>query len=161
MHIKPFAKFVVAGAAALAVIAPAAVGEAGGRPQVDFAGTGTYEMTQFDLFARGSGDVDGKPPFDGTVTFMLRTDDGSFPVPGECEPGFANFAVQGRGRTELWGTSAGDVCGEFVSESSAVSVVYTGDYSIVESSPRLHDTEGWIEIRLATGNRMAVTLFDS
>ena len=33
--------------------------------------------------------------------------------------------------------------------------------SIVESSPRLHDTEGWIEIRLATGNRMAVTLFDS
>ena len=42
-----------------------------------------------------------------------------------------------------------------------MSVVYTGDYSIVESLPRLKDTEGWIEIRLATGNRMSITLFDS
>ncbi len=161
MHINPIAKFVVAGAAALAAIAPAAVGEAAGKPQVDFAGTGTYEMTEFGLFARGSGQVDGKP-FDGTATFMLRTDDGTFPAPGECEPGFANFAVQGRGRQELWGTSAGDVCGQFVSEpDSVVTVVYTGDYSIVESSRRLRDTEGWIEIRLATDDRMAITLFDS
>ena len=66
MHINPLAKFVVAGAAALAVIAPATVGEARSTPQVDYAGTGTYEMTEFGLFARGSGEADGKP-FDGTV----------------------------------------------------------------------------------------------
>ena len=161
MYINPLAKFVAGAAAALAVIAPATVGEARGQPQIDYVGSGTYAMTEFDLFAAGSGDAQGTP-FDGTVTFMLRTDDGTFPAPGECEPGFANFAVQGRKREELWGTSAGDVCGQFVSEpDSTVTVVYTGDYSIVESSRRLRDTEGWIEIRLATGNRMAVTLFDS
>jgi hypothetical protein len=160
MHINPLAKFVVGAAAALAVIAPATIGEARGRPQIDYVGSGTYAMTEFDLFAAGSGEVEGTP-FDGTVTFMLRTDDGTFPAPGECEAGFANFAVQGR-KQELWGTSAGDVCGQFVSgPDSTVTVAYTGDYSIVESSRRLRDTEGWIEIRLATDNRMAVTLFDS
>ena len=160
MHINPIAKFIVAGVATLATLTPA-VAEARGRPQVDYAGSGTYSMAEFDLFAAGNGQAAGRP-FDGTVTFMLRTDDGTFPAPGECEPGFANFAVQGRKRQELWGTSLGDVCGEYVQEpDNTVTHVYTGDYSIVDSSHRLRDTEGWIEIRLATGNQMSITLFDS
>ena len=56
----------------------------------------------------------------------------------------------------------GEVCGQFVQEpTSTATQVFTGEYSIAESSRRLRDTEGWIEIRLATDDRMSITLFDS
>src|SRR5262245_34679721 len=160
MHIRPITKFLTAGAVSVAALAPAAIADAGRPPQVDYSALGTYSMVEFDHFARGVGDADGRP-FDGQVTFMLGTDDGSLPGPGECEPGFANFAVTARNHHELWGSSSGDVCGQFVDEQNVATHVYTGDYSIVESTRRLGDTEGFIEIRLVTENRMAVTLFDS
>src|SRR5262245_55270442 len=160
MHSKTLTKLVTAGVVSLAALAPHAIADAARPPQVDYSGLGTYEMVEFGMFARGVGDAEGRP-FDGRVTFMLRTDDGSLPAPGECEPGFANFAVTARKHHELWGTSAGDVCGQFVDAQNSATQVFTCDYSIVESTRRLSDTEGFIEIRLATGNRMAVTLFDS
>ena len=159
---KRLTKVLTIGAVAIAGLAPAAIAEGGAkRPQVNFSGTGTYEMVEFDVFARGIGDGSGVP-FDGTATFMLRADDGTLPGPGECEGGGANFAVTGRKRKELWGVSIGEICGEHVQEpTSTVTHVFTGEYSIVESTKRLRDTEGWIEIRLATDNRMSITLFDS
>jgi hypothetical protein len=58
--------------------------------------------------------------------------------------------------------SIGEICGQSVQQPTDVTThVYTGDYSIVESPKRVRDTEGWIEIRLATDNRMSITLFDS
>jgi hypothetical protein len=166
MHYKLFdkrlTKVLSFGAVAVAGLAPAAIAEGGGRgPSVNFSGTGTYEMVEFDTFARGIGDVSGVP-LNGTATFMLRTDDGTLPGPGECEGGGANFAVTGHKRKELWGVSVGEICGQHVQEpTSLVTHVFTGEYSIVESTKRLRDTEGWIEIRLATGNQMSITLFDS
>ncbi len=159
---KKLTKMLTIGAVAVAGLAPAAIAEGGGkRPSVNFSGTGTYELVEFDVFARGIGEVSGDP-FDGTATFMLRTDDGTLPGPGECEEGGANFAVTGRKRKELWGVSIGEICGQYVQEpTSTVTHVFTGQYSIAESTKRLRDTEGWIEIRLATDNRMAITLFDS
>ena len=162
MHVNPAIKLLAGAAAALAAIAPAGIADAGGRrPQVDFSGSGTYEMVEFDHFARGTTQATGRP-FNGTATYMLSADDGSLPAPGECEPGGANFALTGRGRKELWGVSLGDICGQWVQEpDSIVTHVFTGQYSIAESTPRLRDTEGWIEIRLATGNTTSITLFDS
>jgi len=160
MHINPLTKILTAGFVSLAALAPAAIAQAARPPQIDYSGLGSYSMTEFDLFARGVGDAVGRP-FDGQVTFMLRTDDGSLPGPGECEPGFANFAVTAPRHHQLWGTSSGDVCGQFVDEQNVATHVFVGSYSIVESTRRLSDTEGFIEIRLATDNRMAVTLFDS
>jgi hypothetical protein len=161
MHINPIAKLLSIGAVAAAGLLSGGVAEARSRPQVDFTGTGTYEMVEFDVFARGTTDAYGRP-FDGQATFMLSTDDGTLPGPGECEPGGANFALTGRKRQELWGVSLGDICGHWVQEpTSIVTHVFTGQYSIAESKPRLRDTEGWIEIRLATGNRASITLFDS
>jgi hypothetical protein len=159
MHLNHITKALV-GAVAVACLAPAAVAEARCKPQVDYSGTGTYEMTELDLFARGVGRVRGTP-FDGQVTFMLRTDDGTMPAPGECEPGGANFGVVGRHRKELSGVSLGEICGQYVDDVYTVTQVFTGQYSIYESTKRLKDTEGWIEIRLATDNRMSITLFDS
>lgn len=147
--------------AAFAALAPAGFADARSRPQVDFSATGTYEMLYSDQFARGEGEATGRP-FNGTVTYMLSADDGSLPAPGECESGGANFALTGKGRKELWGVSLGEICGQWVQEpTSTVTHVFTGEYSIVESRPPLRDTEGWIEIRLATGNQMSITLFDS
>jgi hypothetical protein len=165
MHINPFSrpatKLLIIAAVAVSGLAPAAIAEGRGRAQIDYSGTGTYEMIEFGTFARGSGDVDGTP-FDGTATFMLRADDGTLPQPGECEGGGANFAVTGRPGQELWGASIGEICGHHVqAPASTVTHAYTGEYSIVESTRRLRDAEGWIEIRLATGNRMSITLFDS
>lgn len=161
MHINPITKALTIGAITLAGLAPTAIAEARCRPQVDYSGSGTYEMTDYDLFARGTGSVQGRP-FDGQVTFMLRADDGTLPAPGECEAGGANLAVTGRHRQELAAVSIGEICGQFVQEpTSTVTQVFTGQYSIYESTKRLRDTEGWIEIRLATGNRMSITLFDS
>lgn len=148
------------GAISLIGLAPNAIAGGRDRPQVDYSGTGTYEMTEFDLFARGAGEVHGRP-FDGRVSFMLRADDGTLPPPGTCEGGGANLAVTGRHRRELQAVSIGEICGQYVQEpTSTVTHVFTGDYSIYESSTRLRDNEGWIEIRLATGNRMAITMFD-
>jgi hypothetical protein len=160
MHLNPITKALTAGVIGLAALAPAAVAEARCKPQVDYTGSGTYEMTEFDTFARGIGRVRGTP-FDGQVTFMLRTDDGSLPAPGECEPGGANLGVTGRRHQELSAVSMGDICGQYVDGTYTVSQVFTGQYSIYESTKRLKDTEGWIEIRLTTDNRMSITLFDS
>jgi hypothetical protein len=158
---RKLTKAVSAGAIALAALAPAAIAEAACRPKVDYSGTGTFELTELGTFARGAGRVTGTP-FDGTVTFMLRADDGSLPAPGECESGGANLAVTGRHRQALSATSIGEICGQYVQEpTSVVTHVFTGQYSIYQSTKRLRDTEGWIEIRLATGDRMSITLFDS
>ena len=163
MHVIPFTKQFTKGVAfaaiALAAIGPAASAGAGvNHPQVDYSGTGRYAVE--GIFARGAGSGHGVP-FDGAVTFMLRTDDGTLPEPGECEDGFANFAITGKRRQHLWGVSDGTICGEFVQEPANVTHVYTAEYSIADSSKRLRDTEGWIEIRLATENRMSITLVDS
>lgn len=161
MHINPAIKLLAGVAATLAVLAPAGLADAcGRRPQVDFSGNGTYEMVEFDHFAAGTTQATGRP-FNGTATYMLSADDGSLPAPGECEPGGANFALTGSKRRELWGVSLGDICGQYVDATNVVTHVFTGQYSIAESKPRLRDTEGWIEIRLATGNTTSITLFDS
>jgi hypothetical protein len=161
MHINHITKLLTVSTLAVTGLMSGGYAEAGSRPQVDFTGTGTYEMVEFDVFARGTTEAYGRP-FDGQATFMLRSDDGTLPEPGECEPGGANFALTGRKRQELWGVSLGEVCGQWVQEpTSVVTHVFTGRYSIAESKPRLGDTEGWIEIRLATANRASITLFDS
>jgi hypothetical protein len=160
MQLKPITKAITAGVVGIAALVPAAAAEARCRPQVDYAGTGTYQMTELDQFARGVGRVRGTP-FDGQVTFMLSADDGSMPAPGECEPGGANLAVTGRRHQELSAVSIGEICGQYVDDVYTVTQVFTGQYSIYESTKRLKDTEGWIEIRLATGDRMSITLFDS
>src|SRR5262245_56268943 len=131
MHIDPLTKFVAAGIVSLAALAPAAIAEAGRPPQIDYSGVGSYSMTEFDQFARGVGDAVGRP-FDGQVTFMLSTDDGSLPGPGECEPGSANFAVA-RKHHELWGVALGAICGQFVDAQNQATHVFLGDYSIAES----------------------------
>jgi hypothetical protein len=160
MHSNRITTLIAIGALAVAAMAPAAIAEGSDRPQVDYTGTGTYEMVEFGLFARGAAVVHGSP-FDGEATFMLRTDDGTLPQAGECEPGGANFAVTGAKRKQLWGVSTGEVCGQWLQAPNTVTHVFTGQYSIAESRPRLTDTEGWIEIRLATDNRAAISLFDS
>lgn len=166
MHINPFTKqsikMIVTGAIALAAIGTAATAEARpNRSQVNLAGTGVYEMDEFSIFARGAGSVSGRP-YAGTATFLLNPDDGTWPEPGECEQGNAGFAVTGTTRQYLWGVSIGEICGQHVQQpTNLVSHVYTGDYSLVESPQRVRDTEGWIEIRLATDNNMSITLFDS
>jgi hypothetical protein len=161
MTIKPIITAVAVGATMLVGLTPPAAAEGRGRPQVDYTGSGSYEMTELDLFARGDGEIHGQP-FDGRVTFMLRTDDGTLPAPGTCEAGGANLAVAGRRHQHLVATSIGEICGQHVQEpTSTVTHVFTGEYSVYESSKRLRDTEGWIEIRLATGDRMSITLFDS
>jgi hypothetical protein len=161
MFNKPVTKLLTIGAVTVAGLVSAGVADARCRPQVNFSGSGTYEMVEFDVFARGTTTAYGEP-FNGTATFMLRADDGSLPAPGECEPGGANFALTGRRRQELWGTSIGEICGQWVQEPTSIAThVFVGDYSIAESKPRLRDTEGWIEIRLATGNQASITLFDS
>lgn len=160
--IKQAIKVLTVGALAVTALSPGATAEArNGRPQVDLAGTGTYEMDQFDIFARGVGSVTGTP-FDGTATFLLKPDDGTWPKPGECEQGTAGFAVTGKKRQYIWGISIGEVCGQFLQEPTSVTTqVFTAEYSIVDAPKRVRDTEGWIEIRLATDGRMSITLFDS
>jgi hypothetical protein len=160
MYINPATKLLAGSAAVLAMLAPAGLADARTRPQVDLFGSGTYTMTEFERFAAGDGTATGKP-YAGRVTFMLGTDDGSLPGPGECEGGGANFALTGSKRQELWGVSIGDVCGQYVDQTNVVTHVFTGQYSIAESRPRLRDTEGWIEIRLSGADQMSITLFDS
>ncbi|MBI5088313.1 MAG: hypothetical protein HZB15_05480 [Actinobacteria bacterium] len=121
MHLNRLTKTLVAGAVALIGLAPAAVAEARCKPQVDYSGTGTYQMVEFDVFASGIGRVRGTP-FDGQVTFMLRTDDGTLPAPGECEPGGANLGIVGRHRNALSAVSIGEICGQYVQEPTSIDL---------------------------------------
>jgi hypothetical protein len=108
-----------------------------------------------------AGEVTGKP-FDGPYTATLAGDDGSLPVPGECEPATATLSVTGPRGKYLDLAATGQVCGRWTDAVSIVTHRFTGRYEVVATSERkLRGGDGWIGVLLATEGRANVEAFDS
>jgi hypothetical protein len=145
--------------AALA-LAPITSAEAAPKPQVNYSGMGSYSIiSNGNAVANGTGTG---TPFNGSFQAALQPLDGTLPEPGVCEDGQATIRINGsRGRyAVLFGT--GDVCGQYLQPPYVVTQVFTGRYTVVDSSERrLRGGDGWFEVRLANDGRASVTAFDS
>jgi len=80
----------------------------------------------------------------------VHPSDYSLPGPGECESATAFLFVWDDGPTDLWLSSAGEVCGYAPQEpESVVTHVFTGPSTVEGSRPRyLVGREGFMEVRL-------------
>jgi hypothetical protein len=149
-------------AAMLMLVGLAAPASAARPPQIDLRGAtvGSYHLDDAGT-ALLAGEVTGKP-FDGPYTATLAGDDGSLPVPGECEPATATLSVTGPRGKYLDLAATGQVCGRWTDAVSIVTHRFTGRYEVVATSERkLRGGDGWIGVLLATEGRANVEAFDS
>jgi hypothetical protein len=151
-----------AAAGALLVITTASAAPAASPPRIDLRGAGVGSFTLDDAgSALLTGTVTGRP-FDGGYTATLSADDGSLPDAGSCEPGTATVHVAGPRQRFLDLAASGEVCGTWPDATYVVTHDFTGRYEVTASSARrLHGTDGWIGIVLATEGRANVEVFDS
>ena len=154
------AALATAGLTAALALAPMATAQAAAKPQVNYSGLGTYSIIgNGNAVANGTGTG---TPFDGSFQAALQPADGTLPDPGVCEDAQTTIRINGtRGRyAVLQGT--GNVCGQWVQPPYVVTEVFTGRYTVVQSSEhRLRGGDGWFEVRLANDGRASVTAFDS
>ena len=147
-----------AGAAALAaaIAAPFAASTVGAAPRVEITASGTAQDQGWRLLAVTQ--ADGSP-FGGTLYGTLKQPFGGWPGAGECKPADAGAYLDGPGATDAWFLASGEVCGLHIDGGNAVRYAFTGDYLVVDATPRsLYDTEGWMEMRVAGDGRASVTL---
>jgi hypothetical protein len=153
---RTIARTVALAAAALSVGAPLVASTAHAAPRVEITATGGVEDQGWRLLAvtEASGS-----PFGGTLYGTLKQPFGGWPDAGECLHTDAGAYVDGPGSTSAWFLASGEVCGLHVDGTNAVRYAFTGDYGVVEATPRsLLDTEGWMEMRVTDDGRASVTL---
>lgn len=147
--------------AALAVPAIASPAVAAPKPLVNLRGA---DVGAYALDAAGTAQLSGSvigDPFDGTYAATLAADDGSLPAPGSCEPATGTLDVTSPKRT-LGLDAIGEVCGEYVDATYVVTHRFVGRYVVTDATSRkLHGTDGWISLILATEGRANVEAFDS
>lgn len=100
----------------------------------------------------------GNRTLTGQLSATVQPDDHSMPAPGECESAITFVFVEGdRPSADLFLSSAGEVCGQWVQAPNVVTQVFTGIMTIEESGTRrLEGTEGFLEVRLAVDGRANV-----
>jgi hypothetical protein len=148
-------------AAALAVTAGASPAVAAPKPLVNLQGAdvGTYVLDSAGT-AHLTGSVTGDP-FDGTYVATLAADDGTLPAPGSCEPATGTLDVSSPKRSMRL-DAVGAVCGEFADATYVVTHRFVGSYVVTDATSRkLHGTDGWISLILATEGRANVEAYDS
>jgi hypothetical protein len=87
----------------------------------------------------GSADISGTSsgrPFDGHHLARLAADDGSLPLPGECEPATATLRVDGSRNRFVEMTATGEVCGKYPNATYVVTHSFTGRYVVDASTSR-------------------------
>jgi hypothetical protein len=154
-------RLTVLAVAAFAVPTIASPAVAAPKPLVDLRGAdaGTYSLDATGT-AHLAGSVTGDP-FDGTYVATLAAEDGSLPAPGSCEPATGTLDVTSPKRT-LSLDAAGQVCGEYADATYLVTHRFVGSYVVTDATHRrLHGTDGWISLILATEGRANVEAFDS
>lgn len=148
--------------AAILIGAPAASADAAPPPRIDLRGAsvGSYVLDHAGS-AHLSGEVRGEP-FDGAYTATLAAADGTLPDPGICEPATATLDVTGSKARYFHLAATGQVCGQWVDTTYAVTHRFIGRYVVTESSMRrLSGTDGWISETLATNGRANVEAIDT
>lgn len=101
----------------------------------------------------------GNRTLTGQLSAVVQPDDHTMPAPGECEGAITFVFVEGdRPSADLFLSSAGQVCGQWVQEpTNVVTQVFTGVMTIEEAGAhRLEGTEGFLEVRLAVDGRANV-----
>jgi len=101
----------------------------------------------------------GNRTLSGQLSATVQPDDHTMPAPGECEGAITFVFVEGdRPSADLFLSSAGQVCGQWVQEpTNVVTHVFTGVMTIEEAGfHRLEGTEGFLEVRLAVDGRANV-----
>lgn len=101
---------------------------------IDSSGMGTFVMDT-DGSAHISGTSTGKP-FDGTHVARLAAEDGTLPLPGDCEPATATLRLDGSRDRFVEMTAAGTVCGEYPDATYVVTHSFTGRYVVHASTSR-------------------------
>ena len=99
----------------------------------------------------------GRRVVTGDLAATIHPDDYTMPAPGECESGLAFVYVEGERGSNLFLSSAGEVCGHWLQEPSVVTHSFTGVMTIEESDrSKLDGTEGFLDITLAVDGRANV-----
>jgi hypothetical protein len=128
------------------------------RPLIDLGGRGSAVDEGWRYVARGN--VSGRP-FNGAWSAGIKPDGGSWPAEGQCTSGDVAASVDGPKRKEISIVAIGEICAPWAS-ASAVRYTFTGEFDAYEAVPRrLSDTQGWIEIIIATDGSANLTLMSS
>ena len=122
---------------------------------IDSSGMGTFVMGT-DGSAHISGTSTGKP-FDGTHAARLAADDGTLPLPGDCEPATASLRLDGSRERYVEMTASGTVCGKYPDATYVVTHSFTGRYVVdASTSRRLVGSTGFMSQLITVDGRSNV-----
>jgi hypothetical protein len=128
------------------------------RPLIDLGGRGSAADEGWRYAAQGN--VSGRP-FNGTWAAGIKPDGGFWPAEGQCTGGDVVASVDGPERKEISIVAIGEICAPSA-DAAAVRYAFTGEFDAYEAVPRrLSDTQGWIEIIIATDGSANLTLVSS